>query len=81
MNSTVSGITKWLKHHRFNYKHPKAGPAKADLQKQEEFIEEYLALSNETAADEPIAQTAPSTRVNVMGAIRLAEVKVDQLLP
>jgi transposase len=105
---TVSGMTKWLKHHRFSYKHPKAVPAKADLQKQEEFIEKYLALTSETPADEPIlfmdsahptmatkvvcgwikkgmdkpiAQTASRTRVNVMGAIGLAEMKVTSCCP
>jgi len=51
---TVSGMTKWLKHHRFSYKHPKAVPAKADLKKQEEFIEHYLMLANATPEDEPV---------------------------
>jgi transposase len=51
---TVSGMTKWLKHHEFSYKHPKAVPAKADLAKQEEFIEKYLSLVAETATNEPI---------------------------
>jgi transposase len=105
---TVSGITKWLSHHRFSYKHPKAVPAKADLQKQEEFIGEYLALSSGTPAnepilfmdsahptmatkvvsgwikkgvDKPIAQIASRTRVNVMGAIGLSEMKVTSCCP
>ena len=51
---TVSGMTKWLKEHKFSYKHPKNVPAKADLAKQEEFIEEYLALVADTPLDEPI---------------------------
>ena len=51
---TVSGMTKWLKEHKFSYKHPKNVPAKADLAKQEEFIEKYLSLVADTPADEPI---------------------------
>jgi transposase len=51
---TVSGMTKWLKEHKFSYKHPKNVPAKADLAKQEEFIEKYLALVADTPTDEPI---------------------------
>jgi len=51
---TVSGMTKWLKEHKFSYKHPKNVPAKADLAKQEEFVEKYLALVADTPADEPI---------------------------
>ena len=105
---TVSGMTKWLERQGFSYKHPKAVPAKADPQKQEEFIENYLALSSETPVnepilfmdsahptmatkvvcgwikkgmDKPIAQTASRTRVNVMGAIGLAEMKVTSCCP
>jgi len=51
---TVSGMTKWLKQHDFSYKHPKSVPAKADLAKQEEFIEKYLNLVADTPANEPI---------------------------
>ena len=51
---TVSGMTKWLKEHKFSYKHPKNVPAKADLEKQEEFIEKYLALVADTPINEPI---------------------------
>lgn len=51
---TVSGMTKWLQNHGFSYKHPKEVPAKADLKKQEKFIESYLALVNDTPKDEPI---------------------------
>jgi len=51
---TVSGMTKWLKQHDFSYKHPKSVPAKADLAKQEEFIEKYLNLVTDTPANEPI---------------------------
>ena len=51
---TVSGMTKWLKEHNFSYKRPKAVPAKADVQKQEIFIEAYLKLVEETPLNEPI---------------------------
>ena len=51
---TVSGMTKWLKENKFSYKHPKKTPAKADLAKQEEFIEEYLSLVADTPITEPI---------------------------
>lgn len=51
---TVSGMTKWLREHKFSYKHPKNVPAKADLAKQEEFIEKYLGLVADTPLNEPI---------------------------
>lgn len=51
---TVSGLTKWLHQHRFSYKHPKTVPAKADIAKQEEFIEKYIKLVADTPANEPI---------------------------
>jgi transposase len=54
MRYTISGMTKWLKQHDFSYKHPKSVPAKADLAKQEEFIEKYLNLIADTPANEPI---------------------------
>jgi len=47
-------MTKWLKEHKFSYKHPKNVPAKADLAKQEEFIEKYLSLVADSPNDEPI---------------------------
>ena len=51
---TSSGMTKWLKNHHFSYKHPKAVPAKADLEKQEKFIEQYLVFQDGKPADEPV---------------------------
>lgn len=51
---TVSGMTKWLRQHGFSYKRPKAVPAKADLEKQKEFIEAYKKLLSETPLNEPI---------------------------
>lgn len=105
---TVSGMTKWLQLNGFRYKKPKAVPAKADPEKQEEFIGKYLVLQDETPSDEPIVfmdsahptmatkvvcgwikkgvdkpigQTASRTRVNVMGAIELASMKVVSCCP
>lgn len=105
---TVSGMTKWLKQHGFSYKRPKEVPAKADTQKQEEFIEKYLELVDSTPQEEPIvfmdsthptmatkvdygwikkgtnkplSQTASRTRVNIMGAVELTEMRVTSCCP
>ena len=51
---TVSGMTKWLQEHNFRYKQPKAIPAKANAQKQEEFIESYLNIVANTPSEDPI---------------------------
>lgn len=51
---TVAGMTSWLSTHKFVYKKPKGVPAKADPVKQEEHIEKYKKLMNETPEDEPI---------------------------
>jgi transposase len=51
---TVSGMTKWLHNHGFSYKEPKLVPAKADTVKQEQFIEQYIALHADKPSDEPI---------------------------
>jgi len=51
---TVSGMTKWLEAHNFSYKKPKGTPAKADPEKQEEFIMAYRVLLETTPKDEPI---------------------------
>lgn len=51
---TISGMTKWLHHHKFSYKKPKGTPAKADPEKQAEFIEFYENLLNTTNENEPI---------------------------
>ena len=51
---TVSGMTKWLKRHGFSYKHPKATPAKADVKRQEEFIESYLFLLDKKEKNDPV---------------------------
>lgn len=71
---TVSGLTKWLHHHRFSYKHPETVPAKADVAKQEAFIENYIELVASTAENEPILfmDSAPPTMATkvVCGWIR-----------
>jgi transposase len=51
---TVSGMTKWLQENGFRYKQPKGTPAKADLLKQERFIEAYWQMLADTPANEPI---------------------------
>lgn len=51
---TVSGMIKWLQHNGFRHKKPHAVPAKADLQKQEEFIAKYNELKNTIKPDEII---------------------------
>jgi len=45
---TVSGITKWLERNDFVYKKPKHVPSKLDEQKQQEFIEYYNELKQNT---------------------------------
>jgi transposase len=51
---SVSGMTKWLKSHRFRYKKPKGMPAKADAIKQKEFIERYSQMVQKKASNETI---------------------------
>lgn len=51
---SVSGMIKWLQHNEFRYKKPHGVPAKADLQKQEEFIAKYNELKNTLKPDEII---------------------------
>jgi len=45
---SVSGMTKWLKANNFCYKKPHGVPAKANKQNQQEFIEFYADLKEET---------------------------------
>lgn len=54
LHYTISGMTKWLKAHKFSYKNPKKVPARADLEKQEEFVKGYLELLADKPHDEPI---------------------------
>jgi len=42
---SVSGMTKWLKSNKFRYKKPHGVPAKADMERQEEFIAHYHSLN------------------------------------
>lgn len=51
---TPSGMTKWLQRNNFSYKKPKGTPAKADPEKQAEFIKYYEDLLNTLPEDEPI---------------------------
>jgi len=51
---TVSGMRSWLQSHKFSYKKPAGVPLKADIKKQEAFIEFYEALKKKTPEEEPI---------------------------
>ena len=46
---SIAGMTDWLKQHQFSYKQPTEQPAKANLEKQKEFISSYEALKKEIA--------------------------------
>jgi len=51
---TASGMTKWLQRNNFSYKKPKGTPAKADPEKQAEFVQYYEDLLNTILEDEPV---------------------------
>ncbi|MCA6393170.1 MAG: IS630 family transposase [Cytophagales bacterium] len=51
---TRSGMTAWLHANGFSYKFPKGMPAKADAEKQAEFIKAYEDLLDTTPENEPI---------------------------
>ena len=51
---TQSGVNNLLHRLDFSYKKPTAVPAKADLEKQKQFIEAYEKLKKETPENEPI---------------------------
>lgn len=51
---TISGMTWWLKQHRFVYKKMKEIPAKTDEAKQREFVKFYEELKEKTPKEEPI---------------------------
>lgn len=51
---TVSGMNKWLIRNGFSYKKPKGTPAKADPEKQAEFVRYYENLLNTISEDEPV---------------------------
>jgi len=48
------GMTSWLHTNGFSYKAPKGAPAKADPEKQADFIQTYNTLLITTPEDEPI---------------------------
>lgn len=48
------GMTDWLHTHNFSYKKPKGQPSKADVQKQQAFIEKYEEMKRTIPEDEPI---------------------------
>lgn len=49
-----AGMTDWLHTHKFSYKKPKGQPLKADVQKQQEFIEKYEEMKRTIPENEPI---------------------------
>ncbi|MGC8483915.1 MAG: IS630 family transposase [Thermodesulfobium sp.] len=51
---SISGMTKWLQEHHFRYKQPHGVPAKADKQKQAEFVAYYEDLKATKGVDEVI---------------------------
>lgn len=51
---TVSGMTKWLHANNFRYKKPHAVPAKANRERQEEFMGYYARLKEKAGCKEPI---------------------------
>ena len=51
---TISGMTKWLHAHNFGYKKAHGVPAKADREKQEQFIKYYTRLKKKAGEKEPI---------------------------
>ena len=51
---TVSGMTSWLKKNDFSFIKPHGVPAKADPEKQKQFVAEYKKLKEKTPTNEPI---------------------------
>ena len=51
---SISGMTDWLHLHGFSYRKPPNQPAKADIEEQERFIQEYGQLKEKCQEDEPI---------------------------
>lgn len=54
VNYTVSGMTFWLKTQGFVYKEPIKVPGKLDSEKQEAFIQTYVALKDSLKDDEEL---------------------------
>ena len=51
---SISGMSNWLHIQGFRYKKPHAVPAKANKERQQEFIAYYNNLKSEAGAEEPI---------------------------
>jgi transposase len=51
---SVAGMTNWLHRNGFSYKKPKGVPAKADAQKQEDFVEDYFKLLEQVSEQDPV---------------------------
>jgi transposase len=51
---SISGMTKWLHRHGFGYKKAHGIPAKADREKQKQFIKYYSRLKKKAGKKEPI---------------------------
>lgn len=49
---SISGMTKWLQSNAFRYKKPHGVPAKADIEKQARFIDDYKSLKKSLGSDE-----------------------------
>ena len=47
-------MKQWLYRQKFSYKRPKGTPAKADPEKQRQFVEQYEKLLNTLPEDEPV---------------------------
>ena len=100
---TVAGMTSWLKRNGFSYKETKGQPAKADIEKQKNFVETYGKLKAElpkdelllfidavhptmaskisrgwilTGQDKILPTVSSRTRMNIVGSIELATMKV-----
>ncbi len=51
---SVAGLHKWLHRNKFSYKKPKGLPYKADIQLQQQFIDEYNQLKQDVRGEEAI---------------------------
>jgi transposase len=100
---SLGGMTSWLKRHGFSYKETKGQPAKANIERQETFVEAYEKLKTElpkdelllfidavhptmaskisrgwilTGQDKILPTVSSRTRMNIVGSIELATMKV-----
>lgn len=51
---TIQGLTSWMHAQGFSFKKPAATPAKADLERQKAFMDDYENLMTSTPENEPI---------------------------